>query len=516
MNISDLFIPKTSEEMIEVAEEYYDTFYLEFIRVSNDNLKFFVEDFLEIITILSKSSISKNYIRAAIGIISLHRFGYTNFSRLSRIFDRLVPKTEQDLEYIKFTSWCAGRLVCHPDLEQSKYVRHLFERALDWTRSYGRRSRPLSAAYMISSLSMNAGNTVAASLPSLQTAIWHLLSLPKKEVLKATVDAISKFTSALVRYGRSELSNYLSFFVDFSIRLLDYGYPINEYAALIVLEQLIHQCPEYFTAKLDTLFLRIQKIFFQESTPLNVKSSAFSTLATLSIVDPKVYEEKYLDEGFLLVPNVLFNEPIEIAKSLALLCFTFPNFMKKKLNTLKKIAYNLIDKPDASFILLNSFCKTFKEFYFNEKYLETLVTTKITIYYQKFFVNLFSFPEFLRKYPSIVNSLGIYLESELKLENIQNQKSALLLLAELPSNSISNRSNLLDVIMKLAQSKATTIRKVVPRALFNTALGNDFQSTSHVIDFLLQLASTDSLSPVRAAALDVLLSRLLFQKKDFS
>ena len=123
MNLKNLPIPHNFEELKKTYDKYYMDFYYEMVHVSNTTLNESIENYLNLLTILSKTPSSEDLVRAAIGVTALHQFGHDDFPSLTRIFDRLIP--QNDYEYVRFTSWCAGKLVHHPSLDQSRYVAHL-------------------------------------------------------------------------------------------------------------------------------------------------------------------------------------------------------------------------------------------------------------------------------------------------------------------------------------------------------------------------------------------------------
>ena len=158
MNLSQIPVPSTADELIQAADDYYWAFYLEMVRMSNAKLRSYIERYINMVTQLSKSLSIPDMMRAATGCLALHRFGYQNFQTLADVFDRTVPQT--DPECVAFTSYVANRLTHHPNIEQSRYVNHLLDRTLGWMRAKGRRARPLAAASMIEAIAMNAGNSI--------------------------------------------------------------------------------------------------------------------------------------------------------------------------------------------------------------------------------------------------------------------------------------------------------------------------------------------------------------------
>ena len=188
MDLQTLPIPPTSNEMIETYKTYYKSFKFDALHISNNNFTNYINQYLDMLLNLCKFPRNINQIRAAIGILSLHRFGYHNFQNLVKLFDRIIPQI--DYEFVKFTSWVAGQLIHHPDVQESRYVYHLLTRLFEWTNSTGRRSRQLAAVELLASLSLNAGNYVVTFFPSLQIFIWRLVSHPSLQILKGTANEI--------------------------------------------------------------------------------------------------------------------------------------------------------------------------------------------------------------------------------------------------------------------------------------------------------------------------------------
>ena len=210
MNLFDLPIPNTCNEIIETFDNYYNIFYIEMTRMSNTALQNYVKQYISKLKVLSRSPSSSNIVRAAIGVVSLHKFGFNDFQTLSNLFDLLIPQV--DLEYVRFTSWCAGILIHHPKEDQCRYVSHLVERAIGWIRAHGRRARPLAAVNLLHAISLNAGNVLVLYLPNLQGAGWELVSHPSQQVLRDTAECLRCFMLAMMRYASSEIQSYLDFF----------------------------------------------------------------------------------------------------------------------------------------------------------------------------------------------------------------------------------------------------------------------------------------------------------------
>jgi hypothetical protein len=90
MNLADIPIPSTCAEMIKTYASYYDAFCHEMVRMSNAHISDYLEQFIAVVTALVKRPGVHNIIRAAIGIVCLHGFGYNHFGRLARLFDRVL------------------------------------------------------------------------------------------------------------------------------------------------------------------------------------------------------------------------------------------------------------------------------------------------------------------------------------------------------------------------------------------------------------------------------------------
>ncbi|OHS94749.1 PIKK family atypical protein kinase [Tritrichomonas foetus] len=498
MKITELAIPRTCAEMQQVFESYYYSFYLEMVRMSNSNLNAYVDSFIETLVVLSKNPPSSpNVIRAAMGIVALHRFGYHKFQVLANIFDRLLPQI--DIEYVRFLSWCAGRLIHHPDIEQARYVTHLFDRCVGWSRAKGRRARPLAAACLLTALSTNAGSSVVVFFPTLQSIIWLLVSHQSTQVLRATADAIAMYTRAVVRYCRSDLEAYLDFLAKLCMKLLYFGAPLREYAALILFEQLINGCPDYFLSQMLNLYSAITDATADE--PMLVYGASFVTIAALSQVDSKLFIDNIADDLFSKANIVLFEFPKEVVDSLALLCKTVPDFMETKLDELKEFATELVSEPDNDFTLLTAILNQFSErcLPIDEELIKKLITVPMTQNYLQFFVSLANTKDAMSL--EIITLLIHRITNELHTDH---PNVALNLLSMLPQHCLINPEKLLNEVMALSLSTSDYTRSISPRAIFSIAKKSETIKTDDILKKLIQLAIFDKSASVRSSILKVI------------
>ncbi|OHS98186.1 PIKK family atypical protein kinase [Tritrichomonas foetus] len=499
MKLEELEIPRTCQEMQQTFETYYLTFYIQMIRMSNNNLNSYVQTFIDLLTEMARSRpTTPNVIRAAMGVVALHRFGYKNFYQLTIIFDRLLPQI--DVEYVKFMSWCAGRLIHHPKIDQNRYVVHLFDRLVGWSRAKGRRARPLAATYLLTALATNAGSSVIGFLPTLKSVMWLLVSHQSTQVLRATADAISMFTRAIIRYRRSELNSYLHFFSQLCLKLLHFGAPIREYAALILYEQLIKSSPDYFLPKMMDLYYSIIDAIADE--PMLVIGSSFCTLCALSLVDSKLFVDKIADDLFSQVEIVIFEFPKEVVDAISLLCKTIPDFIEDKIDILKSYVNELVSESDSAFSLLTALINQFgaKALPIEEKIINELLKTNINPPYYQFFVALANVQGFYENTPKL---LCERIKTELHRPGSQII-DILELISQLPTNSLYDNKGLLDEVALLNRSESGLIRSAIPKAIFNLGIADPNISTMDTIMLLIQNAINEHSSYVRRSTLKVL------------
>ena len=502
MNLSTLEIPKSSEEMIKKYREYYGTFYLEMVRISNVSFNQHVKDFIDLISRLAKSGKENDVIRSAIGVVALYEFGYNDFNQLSSIFDRLLP--QKKLEYVKFTSWCAGQLTHHPTVEQSRYASLLFARLTGWTRSKGRRNRNLAAAHLLDSLSLQCGMVVVVFFPALQSIIWHLLSDTSLEVLKATASAINNFTFSIIRYTRSDLNTYLDFFSQIIPSLLNYGESTRKYTALLLLRHLMTNAPDYYLPKFRNLYDLLIDTTYNES--IEVQSISHSVMAYLSQVDPKQFINTVSERFFDWAPSLLSRFPRETVDSLCILIRNVPNFMKTRINELKNYSESLIAKneSDSLFPLLRQIFLSFGSEameVITEEMIMSLIKAPMSQEFKEFtvtFCNMFS-----DKYLNDTQKLTFSnrLKNELSSPNPLN---AIKIIAEIPCECLVNHNEILEALNPLKRSSNKQTRCAIPAAYFN--VGKLCKNITHeaIVNEMFKIALYDHALEVRVAALNVL------------
>ncbi|OHT00556.1 PIKK family atypical protein kinase [Tritrichomonas foetus] len=503
MNISEIPIPSTSSEMIQTADDYYWTFYLEMVRMSNSKLAAHVEKYLQLIYQLSKSPSIQDMMRAATGCLALHRFGYRNFQILASVFDRTVPQT--DPEYVAFTSYVASRLTHHPNLEQSRFVQHLLDRTLGWMRAHGRRARPLAAASMIEAVAMNAGNSISGFLPQFQSSIWLLVSHKSVDILQATAKTIRAFSMSILRYARSDLDSYLTFLTQLCIRLLSFGSLIRMYAALILLEQIILISPNFFLNHVMNLYSSISDVI-EDSQP-HVKSTAYATIACFSIVDKKLFVETIADDLFEMTPDLLKLYPEDIVRALGVMLENVPSWMITKQEELKKFVVDLLElkqkKRDFALQLLTHLLKTFGKdiIPINTKLIETLIELPLTNSYRECFVELSSIESAVPQ--EIANLIIKKVKSE--MNNPTAAAAALMFIAELPANIFaSDTNNIIDSITKKYRSDDVETRKQVAPAIYNISTICKPDEVDQIRLQMMQAAVNDNDPRARKSVLKVL------------
>ncbi|OHT13665.1 PIKK family atypical protein kinase [Tritrichomonas foetus] len=494
MNVSSLPVPSTCAEMIKAYEDYYHVFYLEMVRMSNSNFNSYVQNYIDLIRQMVKSTSPPNKIRAAIGIISLHVFGYDNFDQLIRLFDCLLPQV--DLEYVKFTSWCSGTLIHHPGIEQSRYFSHLFVRLCGWASSRGRRARYLAAAHMINALAISAGSNVVVFYPTLQSIIWLLVSHESSQVLKATAEAVYNFAIAVIRYARSDFNEFMTFFFQVASKLLSFGDSIRAYAALLLFKGLINASPEFFNSK----FLMLYSIIVEdeEDKPLLVRNSAYQVICSLSQVDPVGFVNNFAEEVLERTDELIVEFPSEVVESLCLLLRTIPDFLFSRLNDLRKFVDDLVSISFSPFLLLTTMFKAFKEAVLplDNNLIYKLINYPITEDFQEFIITSCSY----LKSPSFNSQLSKRLLEELKKTN---PLLTLNILANVPPEVLVDKEELLKAIDSISSPNLPT-RQAAPKAIFNVARQCEKVSFNELIERLFHVVLYDSSLDVRAAALNVL------------
>ena len=508
MNISTLKIPSKYEEMIKTYEMYYGEFYFVMVHISNSNLSGEVEKFIKIISDLSKSPSLEDVVRAAIGITALHEFGFNDFPRLTRIFDRLIPQS--DFEYVKFTSWCAGKLVHHPSLEQSRYVAHLLERLIGWIRAHGRRSRHLAAVCMLEHISLNAGSDVVVFLEQFQSAMWILVSHPSMQLIRATAAAVNMFTRAILRYRRNDLEVYLTFFTQLCIRLLSFGSPFKIYASLKLLQQIIKSCPDYFQSQFYDYYDAI--IDTSADGPVLVQAEAFVSISCLSIIDPKQFTDICVEPLLEQTDSVLLEFPVCISGALVTMIQNVPEYIETRISDFKEYAQKLSVEPDPCFKLLSALIEKFGEkcLPLSDDLITTLLNSPMTNDYNEFFTALAE---------TAGKNIPSYLPEQLCnriVNEIQSNESllALELLGNLPKTAIVDEQRMMKMITERSMFETDQVRKVIPLAVYNLAKSTDNSDyIRETTEKLFQLAIFDPSTDVRYSILNVLKTNI---SKDFA
>ncbi|KAK8889331.1 hypothetical protein M9Y10_034077 [Tritrichomonas musculus] len=498
MKLEDIQIPRTCAEMQQAFEAYYQIFSRQMVRMNSNNINNYIKSYVDHLYEFSKSPPSTpNIIRAAMGVVTLHQFGYRDFQQLTGIFDRIIPQI--DIEYVKFTSWCAGELIHHPDIDQDRYVVHLFRRLAGWSRAKGRRARPLAAAYLVPALANNAGVSCIGFMSTFLSVTYVLISYQSTQILQAATDAVFSFTRAIIRYKRGLLNEYLSYLEQLSEKILFFGSPLSEYAALKLYEQLIKGTPEHFLPKMVNLYNMINDTVADE--PMIVTGAAFCTICSLSLVDPKLFIDEMAENIFSQISFIIYEFTKDTINSIALLCDTIPNFMVSKIDELKGYANDLVTEADSDFLLLTTLLDHFgkKCLPIDEKTInELLKSPKITEQYLNFFVKL-------------ANEEGFYEEtSRLLCERVIAEMKtdspiiALNLISQLPYNALYNKEELLEHVIALNRSESLYTRSSIPRAIFNLANKKDHISHLNAVIRLMQLGINDKSSYVRKSVLEVL------------
>ncbi|KAI5538810.1 protein serine/threonine kinase protein [Trichomonas vaginalis G3] len=472
---------------------------MEMVHISNKNLGNSIEKYVQMVTTLSRGPSIENLMRAAIGVTALHQFGNNDFTRLTGIFDRLIP--QNDLEYVRFTSWCAGKLVHHPSFEQSRYVAHLLERLLGWVRAYGRRSRHLAAVCLLEYLSLNAGSEVVVFFEQWQSAVWTLVSHPSMQLIRATASAVNMLTRAILRYRRSDLDAYLSFFTQLIYRLLSFGSPFKVYAALKILEQLISSCPDFFSSKFGELYDMISDA--TSDGPLLVQAESYVSISHLTYVDSKQFSDLYADSLLEKTDEILLEFPRCIGASLSRMINNIPEYMETKIADIKQYAINLVNDPDWSFDLLTAATNKFGEKFLpiDEDLIMKLMKTPMTNYFNNFFI-AYTRAIGEKINPTITEALATKIIDEF---STSETILALDLIAGLPGFALKQNGTLNTLITEKSMFEADEIRKAIPAALYSLAKStNQPEHIRETTEKLFQLALFDPSTDVRLSILRAL------------
>ncbi|EAX94604.1 PIKK family atypical protein kinase [Trichomonas vaginalis G3] len=497
MNLKDLKIPTKCSDMINTYQAYYQDFYMEMVHISNSSLNEHVEEFLSYIQSITTSPAIDDIMRAAMGVTCLHEFGYDNFPRLVRIFDRLIPQV--DYEYVKFTSWCAGKLVVHPGYEQSRYVTHLFERIIGWIRARGRRSRHLAAVCMLEQISLNAGTDVVPFLMQLQPAIWTLISHPSMRLIDETAKAISRYTRAILRYRRLDIDNYLGFLTSLSTKLLSLDNPTKTYAGLKLIESLIESYPDYFIPSLEEIHYLITDT--TTNRPILVKNEMFVAISYLALVDPKQFSE-IASDLFDNIEEIIVEFPSSIAEAIYKLCQNAPDFVKNKIDLIKSLAPKILFDIDSVCTLLRALLDAFD--------IEALPISEVLIKEildQPFSESINSFIVSLAK--AMDKDMPSWLIKNIHQKIINEYQSNTLLVLNLisllPSNAIYDAKGIMNLVSDSSPVASLQVRKLVPNAIFNVAMSSNNQRfMDETVQKIFQLAIFDPSNEVRCSILNVL------------
>ena len=525
MELETLEIPCSSNQIIKAYKKYYKSFESDAIHINNNNFNDFFEKYFDLLLRLCKQH-GPDQIRAAIGILSLHSFGYHNFKDLVKLFDRIIP--QRDYEYIKFTSWVAGCLIHHPDIEEGRYVGHLLVRLYEWTNANGRRARHLNAVELLAAIAENAGNYVVTFFPNLQIIIWSLVSHQSLQVLKATANAIQKFLKAILKYGRADLEKIMNFFVSLCLKLLGFEDPIKGYAALLLLEVLIKSYPTYFISQTVRLIKLIYEDF--ETSTVLVQGQIYVVLACLSEVDPQYFVDMVASELFDITNDLIVEFPTEIAKALRIICKNVPIFVESRLTDFMgfiKILLQDVQNQTAAFTLLTIAVDKFgsKIFPLDFKFIDKDIV-EIDKIYISFIVKVLKIMTQLIKNPYETYSRSvikkIFQRILLELQDDSEQKYfTIRLISKMPiscfcqvaseSEHLINTNDLLNQLWKLTTDENADIRKTLPKAIFNIAKNKskNYQDITLSIEEaakrFMQIAIFEQVTEVRCSIFKALL-----------
>lgn len=500
MNLPDLPIPDKFCDIIKTYEYYYHTFYLEMVRMSNANFTEYVDKYFILLYKLGKYPGTQNSIRAAIGVVCLHKFGYNNFRQLTLVFDRLIPQV--NIEYIKFTSWCVGRLVHHPDPYESHYATQLFRRVMDWTRMKGRRARPLAAVYMLESLSYNAGSIAVSLLPSFQNTLWSIVSIPSIFIIKQTAKAIKSYTGAIIRYSRNNLNEHLTFIIHVCLKLLFFDDQIRQYASLLIFQVLFDSSPHSFVPYFNELINDICKVT-KGNTSLILNCGTYLAMSSLSQVNPSTFVESFAEYHFQQTESLIYDFPIEITQSLIQMCSSIPEFIEKKLDQIKQFGTKLIDEePDCSFRLLSTLLECFgaKVLPIGDETLIRFIQIPFSEDFNHFFTTLMSCNSTI----SADVQICLFKRIIKKLRS-ENKVITLNLISHIPKKLFIEHEHLLNTIWPLTVDIDVETRSATATAIFNIAKSTEDISIQSISKRILQLAIYEQVVQVRCQFLQALI-----------
>ena len=500
MDLPGIPIPRTSQELIEKLDDfYYHDFYLEMVRMSNANLNSYIDKFLDLLISLTKRLTFEDTARASIGVMCLHMFGFRDFEKLALVFDRVLPQT--DVELVKFTSYCAGRLINHPNSDQSRYSLHLCERAIGWIRAKGRRARMFAAARLLSTLAENAGSWMITLLPVIKPAIWRLMACDDVVVLNQNASILKGITVAINRYASGDLDTYVRLFDGLCRQLVAFGSPIRTFAGLEAYRALISKAPDFFVKDLYEI---LDICANTGDEPDFVKVSAIKNTVAIARVDQKSFGDICSTTIMGDIQEVLLADPKAMTKCLRKLLEYVPEFCHANLNQVKGMIKVLVEKNlcDYAFDLLGAYLLQFNDDVrpFYREIIDKLLDAPLTVKFKNFLVRVGLAKELFCA--ETKEKLSQRLKSGLSGDG---QVISLKIAASLPPSFFADSSDILELITKLASHESYVVRCAVPSALFNVALGTGEISGQDLMRRMLKKAVFDQNLHVRDAYLKVVL-----------
>lgn len=492
MNLEEFDVPETFAEMKVAFERCYNSFYLEMVRMSNANLTSYIECVLRILAKLSRSADTTDQLRSAMGIVSLHNFGFKNFEQLSQIFDRLIPQIEP--EAVKFTSWCAGQLIAHPNFEQSQYVQHLMNRSFGWIRNRGKRARHLAAACLIENLAMSAGSTIISFLPQIQSALWSLASQPSVHVISATSSAFATFTRTILSYGRSDLESFLDFSTELTSNFLLRGSAIKRYAALILFQRLIERNSDYFMPKFGDWLALFSGALNESEKPI-IRAAAYATVACLSEVDAKQFKDVGIEMLLAKTGDFISEFSKEVVGALCVMVKNVPEHMCELKEELVGYCCGVLsEKYDLIFTLLMCMVShvnlTFSSI--KMELLSRLIESPVTLEYRNFFVRLTKADRELSD-----EFRAMFTKRILRDLKDECTEQTLEMLAELPHEALIDIEKIIEALSKFTMDGPIKLRAALPRALFHLSCMLGDEKRLQAVEQLMQVAVFDNSSIVR-------------------
>ena len=489
-------------KLTSIYYEYYPSFYHEMVRMPNLELSDYIEKYIEMILNLTKNPVPENIFRAGVGLVALHVFGFQDFNRLGRILDRIIPQQEESL--VNFTSWVTGKLIHHPNADQTKYVNHLFVRINGWLHANGRRARPLAAASMLYTLADNAGSMTVMFLPRIQQDITILISKNDPMINNETVLAINKIVKAVVRYKRFELANFVNYFRELCMTIITYCKEETANVAINILEKIIKRMPELFVQYYTDIFDLIEPIY-NKAVSNKLKASVVSLETMLANVDPLQFMQLIAPSYFDQINKNVENGAKNVSFCLSTLLVYNPDYCTDEIDEIKKVVIALIEKNEytQSFEILTSYINYNVSFatIIDEHLLRILIKKpKIDESYHNFFVTL------TQKISNLPENVPFLLCKRFHrdLSNHVDEKQCLELIGSLPNFLLPHDNELFPLIQESARSPDYHVRISVPKALFNIIKGQPVQSLQEIVLQELQTALSEPLIDVRIAILESL------------